>query len=605
MSMQSAASGDSARLPSPPVHDTDARSRFSGWDYAGMLAGFLLALAITVVNSRGRVFWEDEMLGWMLLTDTWRHMVHAWNLGADGGGFSFYILGRGWFAVFGGSRLAFRLFSSACFGLAFVTLWATLRRRYPTGIVAFAAVNTFFFSLPFTQHLLEGRFYGLLVLATALAFWLALKLDDTPDPVPKYLYWLAFAIHGLLTTSHLLGLVYSAFLLAASVILDRMRRRRRIGLYLSMAAAWLLLVPEKTSILAAQRVGKPHFWTRPPKFSDLLGVYSGFSHEILFVLLALTAVSTVVLVRSPAGPAASLRQAYQQRRSVYVTTVCLLLVPCAFLLEGLVSTWLFNERYLQPVTLAIAFLTAELCLLIAQGRGDALGSRTSPVVLTAVRAAFSFVFGLFLLFWVFHHVAQQTPSPPDFTEALTAHMPPGLPVVVEDAFTFTELMNTEAHSGVRYMFLLDWPWAVAPDSPHLEVTQYHLMENWKNAGYFADRIENVDEFLRQNPRFLLIHDAGIHPAPHEQVEIGNPLEERLAHDPNAPAYEFRKVFTFDRTYHDGVRDTVWLACRNGCGADTNPIQGATHCVRYAPGKVCCDNQPCMEALPANVKSAIQ
>ncbi len=617
MSMQSAGFGASALAhaavrPSPhpggeqPIpwsaDALDAPGKLSQWDLAGMLAGFLLTLAITIVNAHGRVFWEDEMLGWLLLTDpSWHHMIHAWNVGADGGGFSFYVLGRGWFALFGSSHLAFRLFSSTCFGIAFVATWGALRRRYPTWIVAFATFNSFFFSPPLTTHFLEGRFYGLLVMTTALAMWLVLKLDDTPDPTPARLYVPAFLIHGLLTTSHLLGVVYSALLVAAIVLLDRMRGRRRLGLYVTMAASWLLLLPEKTSIIAAGRVGKPHFWTRPPKLADIIGAYSGFSHEILFVLIVLLLASFVVLRRTPGGIGVALRDSLHRRRAVYIATLCLLLVPLAFLAEGWVGTWLFTDRYLQPLAVGVAFVTAELCMLVAERLATPLGSRMPPALITTVRGAFSAAFGAFMLVWVFHHTAQQTPSPPDFTDALTAHMPHNLPVVAEDAFTFTELMDRQAHSGVDYRFLLDWPWAIAPGSPHFEVTQYHLMENWQRAGYFANRIENVDTFLKNHRRFLLIHDAGIHTSPNDEIVIGNPLEERLAHDPN---YEFRKVFALDRVYHDGVRDTVWLACRGGCGTQPSPIVGATHCVRYAPGNVCCNDQPCMQELPRAVQNAI-
>ena len=86
------------------------RLQWTGWDLAGMAAGFLLALLIPVALSRGRIFWEDEMLGWMLLRDpSWRHMLFAYNQGADGGGFSFYLLGHAWFAVFGQPALGWRL----------------------------------------------------------------------------------------------------------------------------------------------------------------------------------------------------------------------------------------------------------------------------------------------------------------------------------------------------------------------------------------------------------------------------------------------------------------------------------------------------------------
>jgi len=567
-----------------------------------MLAGFLLTLAITLVNSRGRIFWEDEMLGWLLLRDpSWHHMIRAWNLGADGGGFSFYILGRAWFRVFGDSRIAFRMFSSTCFGLAFVATWGALRRFYPSWIVAFATFNTLFFSPPLTMHFLEGRFYGLLVMSTACAMWLALALDEAPDPTPARLYVAGFLIHGLLTTSHVLGIVFSFFVLLGTIVLDRLHRRRRLGLYLTVAASWLLLIPEKTSVVAAGRVGKPHFWTRAPRFWDLIGAYTGYSHEIMLAFATLIPVTLMVLYRSPRGVAGTLRASFRQRRAVYVATACLLLVPCAFLVEGAIGTWLFNDRYLQPVTIGLAFVSAELLMLLAEYMVIPGLERVPPVLLAAARGAAAAVFAALTLFWVFHHIAMYTPAAPDFTDAMTAHLPHDLPVVVEDAFTYTGLIGRQANSGVQYTFLLDWPWAIAEKSPRLEVTQYHLMENWKLAGYYSNSIEKIDVFLARNSRFLIIDDAGLHADPKLPLEIGNPIAERLSHD---PGYELRKVFTLDRAYHDGVRDTVWLACRGGCGTFPDPIQGPDYCVMYAPMTTCCAGQPCMDALPADVRGKI-
>ena len=563
----------------------------SAWDYVGMLAGFLLTLAITVVNSRGRIFWEDEMLGWLLLRDpSWHHMLRAWNLGADGGGFSFYLLGRAWFWLFGDSALAFRLFSSTGFGLAFVATWAALRRVYPLWVVAFATFNTLFFSPPLTMHFLEGRFYGLLVMSTAFALWLALVLDEAPDPTPKRLYAAAFLVHALLTTSHVLGIVFSFFVLSATVVLDRLRGRRRLGLYLTVAAAWLLLIPEKTSIVAASAVGKPHFWTMAPTPAVILGGYTGFSHEILLVLVLLLCLSFVVLRGSPGGVRAGLRHSFHQRRAAYVVALCLLLVPVGFLVEGLLGTWLFTDRYLQPVTLGLAYLTAELAFLALGLPLLATARRRWPLLFATASGAAAALFAALTLFWVFHHTAQYTPEAPDFTTELTEHLPHDLPVVVEDAFTFTGLIGREADSGVHYVYLLDWPYTISSAAPRLEVTQYHLMENWKRAGYYSAAIQNQDEFLREHPRFLVVHNGAIHPDPKApKNEIGNDLTARLQHD---PAYEVRRYFTLDRTFHDSVRDAVSLVCRGGCDAALPLAAKPDRCLLSAHGTTCCDSPAC-------------
>ena len=560
--------------PSGAATSTNTRSaparssppRLGAWDYTGMLAGFLLTLAITVINSHGRLLWEDEMLGWLLLSDpSWHHMVRAWNLGADGGGFSFYLLGRAWFRLFGDSAVAFRLFSSTAFGLAFIAMWTALRRFYPIGIVAFAAANTFFCSPPFTLHMVEGRFYGLLVLGTALALWLALALDAAPDPTPKRLYLAAFLVHALLTTSHLLGVVYSVFLLLATVALDRLQDRRRFGLYATISASWLLLLPELTSIRAAARVGKPHFWTRPPTPATLLGAYTGFSSEILVALLVLAAIAVLALARSPLGIARALRQHYLSRRPVYLATAALLLVPVAFLLEGFVGTWLFNERYLLPVTLALVPVTAELLsLLPVPSRlrdGQPRFARPARLIATALFLAW-------LLLWDFRHVRDFTESAQDYSLALAnqiaAQNPGGLPVVCEDAFTFTELIGHSYGSGARYLYLLDWPFATSPQAPRLEAMQFHLMQNWQQAGYFTNSIQDAPTFLAAHPRFLVLH-AGPSDERNYPREIGNPLAGRLAQN---PAYEVRELLTYDQPHRRFARNTVWLVCRGSC--DTNP-----------------------------------
>ena len=574
--------------PAPIVAFGDL-PRLSAWDYLGMFTGFLMVLAITVVNARGRIFWEDEMLGWLLLRDpSWHHMIRAWNLGADGGGFSFYLLGRAWFRVFGDSALAFRLFSSTCFGVAFVATWAALRRFYPIWIVAFAAANTFFFSPPLTTHFLEGRFYGLLVMSTAFALWLALALDEAPEATPKYLYVAAFLIHGLLTTSHVLGVVFSVAVLGATVVLDRMRGRLRIGLYATIAASWLLLLPEKTSILAAGRVGKPHFWTKAPTLLELVGAWSGFSSEIRLVLLGLGLLAVLTLLRGRGGFIKELRDSFTQRWPVYVVSACLLLVPLAFLVEGLTGTWLFTDRYLQPVTLGLAYVTAELAMIVRASSFLVSMKQRRPGI-TGVGFAFAaLVFAGCTFVWVFHHVAQNTPEAMDFTDQLTAHLPHDLPVVAEDAFTFTDLMGRQAQSGVQYTFLLDWPWSLNAAAPRVEVTQFHLMENWKRAGYYAGHIQDAAAFLREHDRFLVVHSGPIDPGPDApKPEIGNPLAERLAGDPR---YEVRKYFTLDRVKRDSARDTVWLVCRGSCGGAL-PAQ-PDRCVLSPRGTDCCAEHAC-------------
>ena len=94
-----------------------------------MLAGACLCVLFCCWFSFGRIFWEDEVLGWMLIHDpSWSHFVASWKAGADGGGFSFYVIGRAWFRLFGASDLSFRLISAVSFGCGFCVAWRAARR---------------------------------------------------------------------------------------------------------------------------------------------------------------------------------------------------------------------------------------------------------------------------------------------------------------------------------------------------------------------------------------------------------------------------------------------------------------------------------------------
>lgn len=535
------------------------------WDFAGMLAGFLFTLTVAALLQRGRIFWEDEMLGWMLLRDpSWRHMLMAYNAGADGGGFTFYLTGRAWLHLFGPSELAFRLYSATCFGLAFVVSWVAMRRFYGTGLVALALFNTWFFSPPFVEHMAEGRFYGLLVLGVSLAVWLVFVLAERPTSTPARFYVLMFLVNALLTTSHLLGVVFSAFLLLATVLLDARAKRLRPPLYLAGVVSWLLLFPERANIHASAAVGKPHFWTIPPGVSGVIAVYTGSSKEIALglVLLLCAAVCTVLYRRNQGGH--PLATAVAERRPVYAFLgVLLVLLPLAVYAEGRVGTWLFNDRYLLPLTVATAYLTAELLQLIVSNLH--FGSRALPVAAArSLMCAAATVFFATMLFWDFRHVRNFSESPQDYTAQLTAMLPKGIPVVCEDAFSFTDLTGRQHASGVPFVYLLDWGQSVSPSAPRLEVTQYHLMENWRDVGYFSGSIQPIGQFLRRNSEFLVVHTDPF-PLNNEPPLIGNPLAERLAQD---PAYE---VLPYTELIRYKKRDTVFLVCRGHCGPPPRPM----------------------------------
>jgi len=504
-----------------------------------MACGFLFAVAVSLTLGRGRIFWEDEMLGWMVLTDpSWHHMVQAWKLGADGGGFAFYLTCRGWLHLFGPSETAFRLYSATCFGLAFVLNWLTMRRFYGSPSTGFALFATYFLSPPILLHLAEGRFYGLLMLAVSAAVWLTVKLQEVQNGTPSGAYLLAFAAHALLTTSHLLGVVYSFFILCSMVLLDRLNGRFRPLLYASVAASWLLLLAELPAIRASAAVGKPWFWTTRPGISRFVGVYIGFSPELGALLGALAILAAIAVWRRPVGWRFALAQACRVRRTAFVVALSLLLVPLAFLIEGFAGPSLFIDRYTIPVSLATAFVLAEAMQLIdwwPAAKARWLGA-------LALAATVGWL--------VLVHLPNYQMPQFDYTGRLASTLPKNVPVLLEDAWSFTEIIGRQHDSGVQFLYPLDWAQSTSPQAPRLEVTQYNLMKNWRTAGYFSGSIVDLPAFLERTPRFLVVAND-----PLDAVQprfLGNPLVLRFS---KTPGYTVERYVTLkDR----GKQVSAWM-----------------------------------------------
>jgi hypothetical protein len=536
-------------------------------DYWLLAFGACLIYAIMARSSLGRLFWEDEVLGWMLLTDpSWHHMILSWQSGADGGGFSFYLTGRLWLAVFGHSMLSFRMYSASGFAVALCLLWWSARRFYSVRTVTFAALVTIFLSPVLIPHIAEGRFYGLFFAATALviASIVACESVDKPGVI-----WTAcvFGANSLLVTTHILGICYSGVLLLALILIDRLRGRNRMRLYAATIASWLWLIPSKSAILSSAAVGRPHFWTEPANLKTFLLAYAGSSLR--------TAVIGVVLILIALMHARkrdnTLRIQAKERLPILLIAGALFVVPVVFACESMVGPSLFNGRYMEPVEAAVMFAICELSTHVS----DALLSflRAKPVEVLAWS-------GLVLM--VLHYDLMYLPrySAPhaDYSSALTAQLPPNVPIVCEDAFTFTELMGRQADSRVRFMYLLDWQQSVSPSAPKLEVTQYHLMENWRRVGYFADHIAYRSKFLEEQPYFIVLHtqernQASLLQGGSASIRkgfIGNPLTDRFAEDSSYSTVRFA-----DQDLGQ-LRESETLVCRRGmdCGALSVKLKNA-------------------------------
>ncbi len=552
-------------------------------DLACALAGVLFTFAISLRLSAGKLLWEDEVLGWTMLRDpSLRHMLQSWLHGTDGGGALFYLTGRLWFHVFGASNVSFRCYSAAFFSVAFVLVWFLVRRYYARTAAILGVLVGWFLSPTLAPHMAEGRFYGLFVASAAGAAWCVLW-PGKGKPGWRRLA-VTFLVFSSLATSHILGVCYSSCMIAAWMVLDWRERRLRPALYLAAAAAWLWLIPSLPAVRASAAVGRPHFWTTQPTFSYFLLAYGGGS--LRAALLAGAAVLLLGVACLSPQRRSAMRQELRSRIPILIVMLALATIPLLFYLEGFVGPPLFITRYLQPVALGTVVFFAQLVSLLDaawlsdEHTGDSQSAAAARRVReTAVRATICVAILLMVLQYDLAYMRHYTDQAPDYAAALTARLPAGVPIVCEDAFTFTELMRDESAGPVHYEYMLDWPNAISAAAPRLEVTQYHLMQNWRNAGYYRDHIAQRDAFLAETPAFLvmrtwvdgeptLLHGPG---TSSRDTMIGNPLTRRFRED-----HEYQ-VLPFTTIRLGRLQEQLSLVCHHNvdCAAQRARILSAS------------------------------
>jgi hypothetical protein len=333
----------------------------------------------------------------------------------------------------------------------------------------------------------------------------------------------------------------------------------RASLYMATVASWLWLIPSSSAIRASAAVGKPHFWTTPATIKTFALAYAGFSARTTAIGLAFTFVALIYLRRRRSLVISGMRT----RLPVLLVTASLFLIPVVFALESLMGPSLFNERYMQPVEIALAFGFCELFEQVSDASSAWFEHPSlEPFAWLALIAM--------VLHYDMAYLPRYINTHSDYTSRLISHLPLNVPILCEDAFAFTELMGREASSGARFMYLLDWQQSVSRSAPRLEVTQFHLMENWKRVGYFADRIAYRQQFLAETPYFLVLHteehdDASLLRAGDSSFRnkfVGNPLADRFAHDPGFSTMAFA-----DQNLGK-LRESETLVCHRGidCGA---------------------------------------
>ncbi|MGA3228052.1 MAG: glycosyltransferase family 39 protein [Acidobacteriaceae bacterium] len=455
----------------------------------------------------------DELLTWKEVSDPslW-HLYSAIQHGADGGMPVFYTTAWLWAKAFGTDVLTLRLYSCIAMCGALLVAWSTMRRFYGMWATAFGVLAFWGTSGVLLDQNAEARFYGLFMLAVAVAVNVYVRLVMQPAPNRRLLV-LSFLSQAVLVLTHVLGIFYGGLILLALIVSDATRRWFRPRVYLSHAAGWLALLVWVPAIRASMAAGKPRVWMVMPtvKFLVVSYIFDVFGpwfellrhqpHQapfqlvrqatewgILITLALIFLLGLRELVKS--GP----RSGPAPRKALLLIAYLLLTIPVVlFVLSHLINP-IFVPRYFLPCGIGVAIILADFA--------DRLGA-DSP-------ASSRMVWGSIVAFFVVSPVALALSLPPvaatpDYLDvAQVDHVvTPNIPVVVGWQQDFSRLMRFSLNPQTRYYFLLDWPAALA--GPRAFVIDYHLMRAYRDNDYYSRNIQDSQGFLCSHPDFLVLN----------------------------------------------------------------------------------------------------
>jgi hypothetical protein len=473
-------------------------------------------LASCILWSPHKQIWMDEIFTWKEVSDRslW-HLYYAIQHGADGGQPLFYTTAWLWAKAFGTGVLTLRLYSSLAIGAALLVTWITMRRFYGLWATAFGVLAFWGTSDVLLDQNVEGRFYGLYLLTVAITANLYARLVTRPSP-SRLLLVLVFLSQAALVWTHVLGVICSALILLALIVADSAKGRLRLRLYLAYTAGWLALLVWIPAIRSSMAAGKPHGWIAMPTLTDLRTSYlyadclqwlrlcnrhsfrMGFlivSRGVEFFIYVPLAVVFLLCLRRAIR--SGWRTVSEPRGALLLLAYSLLsLQPVLFVLSHLITP-VFAPRYMLPSGIGLAIvLTASASALGADAQ---IRSRWTPhwmwvaiiLLLVAAPVLTALAVGPIRLNLAYLDV-----------EGVERMAPAGVPVVAAWQEDFSKFMRLSPSPQARYYYPLDWSAALAGRRSF--VLDYHLMQAYRNSGYYSRNIWDSNTFLCYFADFLVL-----------------------------------------------------------------------------------------------------
>jgi Dolichyl-phosphate-mannose-protein mannosyltransferase len=477
----------------------------------------LSLIASCILLSVRKQPWMDEIFTWKEASDPslW-HLYSAVQHGADGGQPLFYTTVWLWRHAFGGGVLTLRLYSCVAMCGALIVTWRTIRRSYGMWATAVGVLMIWGASTWLLDQNAEARFYGLYILTVAIAVDLYTRLTEQTEPKVGLLIGVLLAQAALVLT-HVLGILYGGVILLALIFSDFRTHRFRAKVYLFHVAGWLALLIWIPAIRSSVAAGRPHGWIQIQPWPVVLDSYAfGDFIEWLSVLqnegtvmafnvarhlvqLAIYIPVAVVLVQFVRRIFARSGQRISeprdaQRDALLTVAFALLSVPILLAVLSRLVSPVFLPRYVLPGGIGMAIILADFA--------DTAGADLTHFRSKPYRLLWPILVGILLICPISSAIVAPTPyaiSSYLDVERIDREIAPDAVVVAGWQEDFVRLMRLSDHPE-RYYFLLDWPTAL--EGPRAFVLDYHLMQAYRQAGYFSQNIRDRDTFLCTHPDFF-------------------------------------------------------------------------------------------------------
>jgi hypothetical protein len=528
-----------------------------------MAAGEVLLLCCSVISlitscilwSAHKQAWMDEIFTWKEVSDRslW-HLYYAIQHGADGGQPLFYTTAWLWAKAFGTGVLTLRLYSSVAVCGALLVTWRTIRRCYGVWATAFGVLAFWGTSGVLLEQNVEARFYGLYILAVAITVDLYTRLVARPEPT-RVLLVLAFFSQAALVSTHVLGLIYSGLILLALILFDAAKGRLRWKLYLVYAAGWLALLVWIPAIRSSMVAGKPHGWIAMPTVTDLrtaylfadslpwLRLFKRHSLEVGFQIVSRTAEFVIYVPLAVVfflGLRRIIRSGWRvisdPKSALLMLAYVLLSVPVVLFVLSHLITPVFVPRYFLPSGIGLAIvLAASADALSPDSQVHSRLVWVAIIVFLMISPVLTVLaVGPITLSWTYMDVRR-----------LEQFVPPNVPVVAAWQQDFVKFMRYSKNPNVEYYYLLDWPAALV--GPRAFVLDYHLMQAYRDNGYYAKWIQDSHYFLCSHPDFVVL-DAPNANTLDARNDNSSDMQKPNWFDVNIrtmPQFEWRVIASFD------------------------------------------------------------